>query len=444
MKFDIDNQTIDDLDIMPIEKGSKSAFLLFNKLVTNKGKSVLLDLISHPISSLDHLNERKKTILYIQKEQIYFDFDNYQFDFIEYYLLLNKLPLRNNYIDSIADKIKNRVDPDNDQYVIYNGIFQFIELYKKTKNLINILNKDCLPIFLNELKTRAVDFNNLIKDYTGLTKRGKIKFRNINRLDYLFRKKGKNKVREYLDSLYKLECFFSIIKSIDEYGLSFADYNSADKPKIILKSVFHPFIKDPIVNDFELSTINNLCFLTGPNMAGKSTLLKSIGLSLYLSHIGFPVPAKYMETTIFNGLITTINLLDNINKGYSHYYSEVRRVKETANRLLEKGNYLVIFDELFRGTNVKDAFEASYEIIKSLSKVKDSVFLISTHINEIAEKFDDNLNISYKYLDSKLVEDKAIYDYKLKNGVTSERLGMQIIKNENIFEILDQVIERQT
>jgi DNA mismatch repair protein MutS len=97
-----------------------------------------------------------------------------------------------------------------------------------------------------------------------------------------------------------------------------------------------------------------------------------------------------METTIFNGLITTINLSDDINKGYSHYYSEARRIKETSQKILERNNLFVIFDELFRGTNVKDALEASSRIINYLTKIRDCFFMISTHINEISDNLETN------------------------------------------------------
>jgi DNA mismatch repair ATPase MutS len=179
-------------------------------------------------------------------------------------------------------------------------------------------------------------------------------------------------------------------------------------------------------------------------MAGKSTFLKSIGIAVYLAHTGFPVPAGYMETTVFNGLVTTINLSDDINRGYSHYYSEVKRVKDTALKILEKNNILVIFDELFRGTNVKDAYEATLEVINALSKIRDCLFLVSTHITEIADKFEDDGSIRYNYFDSHLQNDEPVYDYKLKKGISSERLGMKIIQNEKIIDILKQAIERQS
>lgn len=176
-------------------------------------------------------------------------------------------------------------------------------------------------------------------------------------------------------------------------------------------------------------------------MAGKSTFLKSVGLSIYLSHLGFPVPATRMKTTIYNGIISTINLSDNMNRGYSHFYSEVKRVKETALKIKEKRNLFVIFDELFRGTNVKDAYDASLLILKSFAKITNCTFYISTHITEVAEEIKNISSIQFMYFDSELVDDQPIYNYKLLSGVSHERLGMLILKNEKIIDILDSISE---
>lgn len=133
-------------------------------------------------------------------------------------------------------------------------------------------------------------------------------------------------------------------------------------------------------------------------MAGKSTFLKSLSISVYLAHLGLPVPAKYMKTSKYNGLLTTINLSDNINKGYSHFYNEVLRVKYVAERINQVRNIFVVFDELFRGTNVKDAYEASLSVISAFSKLNKGFFAISTHIIEVADKLKDNKSIFLKIL----------------------------------------------
>jgi len=145
-----------------------------------------------------------------------------------------------------------------------------------------------------------------------------------------------------------------------------------------------------------------------------------------------------MQTSVFNGLITTINLSDNISSGYSHYYSEIKRVKDTAQKILERNNLFVIFDELFRGTNVKDAFDASLATINALSSIKNSVFLISTHIVEIAAEISHLQNVSFQYFVARIDNGKPVFEYKMREGVSSETLGFFIFKNEGILEILEK------
>ena len=179
-------------------------------------------------------------------------------------------------------------------------------------------------------------------------------------------------------------------------------------------------------------------------MSGKSTFLKAFGISVYLAHAGFPVPALIMKTTIFNGIVTTINLADDINKGYSHFYSEVRRVRETALKIKKDKKLVVIFDELFRGTNVKDASEASLMITTAFSKIHTSIFLISTHIVEIAKELKSHQNIFFSCFDTKLQQETLIYDYKLVSGISKESLGLYIVRNEGIVEILEEALKEQS
>ena len=105
------------------------------------------------------------------------------------------------------------------------------------------------------------------------------------------------------------------------------------------------------------------------------------------------------------------NLSDNLNLGYSHFYSEVRRVKEVVTKLNSHQNLVVIFDELFRGTNVKDAYDGSLSIISALAKVKGSLFFISSHILEVAENLNQLDSICYNCLNQNLLNPKPVYDF---------------------------------
>jgi len=106
-------------------------------------------------------------------------------------------------------------------------------------------------------------------------------------------------------------------------------------------------------------------------------------------------------------------------------------------------NLVVIFDELFRGTNVKDAYDGSLSIISALAKVRGSLFFISSHLLEVAENLNHLESIVFNCFESELIESNPVYDFKLRSGVSKERIGMLIIEKEYIIEMLDNIIEQQ-
>jgi len=195
-------------------------------------------------------------------------------------------------------------------------------------------------------------------------------------------------------------------------------------------------VSRPVANYVILDAERRVNFITGANMSGKSTLMKAVGIAVYLAHLGFPVPASHMDTCVLDGLITTINLADNVNDGYSHFYSEVKRVKLVAQQINQSDRLLVIFDELFRGTNVKDAYDGSLRIIQALSGLDKGFFMISTHIVEVAHALSANGKISFGYLPTRMEEDKPVFDYQLRKGITDDRIGLWILQNEGVFELL--------
>ena len=261
----------------------------------------------------------------------------------------------------------------------------------------------------------------------------------VNELDALFRGKHRSLIMDVVEAICKLDAFISIARTANENELTFPEFVESKFPIVEIENLYHPILNNAVPYNISINKSRTLCFLTGPNMAGKSTFLRTIGVSIYLSHLGFPVPAKTFKTSIYYGIITTINIADNLDKGHSHFYSEVKRVKETSLKLKSNGKLFVIFDELFRGTNVKDAFDASLLIINAFSKVRHSTFFISTHITEIAEEIKTESNIELKCFESKIVDNQPAYNYELCDGVNHDKLGMHILKNEGVIEILDSI-----
>ena len=125
------------------------------------------------------------------------------------------------------------------------------------------------------------------------------------------------------------------------------------------KGLYHLLLPQPVAYDIEMNPEHNFLFLTGANMAGKSTLIKSVGSAVFLAHIGMGVPAQEMKLTLFDGLLSNINVVDNIAKGESFFFNEVQRIKNTIEKINNGKKWLVLIDELFKGTNVQDAMKCS-------------------------------------------------------------------------------------
>lgn len=98
---------------------------------------------------------------------------------------------------------------------------------------------------------------------------------------------------------------------------------------------------------------------------------------------------------------------------------------------------IVLFDELFRGTNVKDAYDATLAVVQAFAKNRDSLFIISTHITEVGEALKGVCkNIRYLYMPTRMENMKPVYPYKLTEGITTDRHGLVIVNNEHIVEII--------
>ena len=148
-----------------------------------------------------------------------------------------------------------------------------------------------------------------------------------------------------------------------------------------------------------------------------------------------------MQTSVFDGLISTISLAGDIHKGHSHFYNEVLRVKYVAQKINDSANMVVIFDELFRGTNVKDAYDGSLSIISAFAKVRNCFFVISTHIVEVAHNLAGTENINFQFLETQFEDNSPHFSYRVKDGITEERLGMWIVKSEGIVELVEQAVK---
>src|SRR6478752_6928016 len=135
-------------------------------------------------------------------------------------------------------------------------------------------------------------------------------------------------------------------------------------------------------------------------MSGKSTFIKAIGVAVYLAHVGMGVPAQSMELSMFDGLLSNIQVIDNIIKGESYFFNEVQRIRKTIEQITDGRNWLILIDELFKGTNVQDAMKCSTTVIEGFLKIKNTAFILSTHLYEIGEPLRQHPNIIFNYFET--------------------------------------------
>lgn len=431
--FEYDNQTFDDLQILN-ENHEASVFSLFNNTLTEGGSDYLKHLIKSPITDSVELGKRLKLIRFFINNPVKLSISSKQLKYIEKYINLNVTVLKSNPFDLLYLRFTEWLSPSNDYYLLKTGCENLIQVLHELNKKLSF---DVIPKELLENTQIILELIENLKH--ELDSKSEISWIKTTKLDRIFRIKYSKKLKSLLEEIYFIDAYTSIALTASKNSFALPEYEHSSKPILFAKELKHPLLKNAVSNDIEISLKENMCFLTGPNMAGKSTFLKSIGICIFLAHLGFPVPAKEFKTSIYSGIITTINLSDNLNIGYSHFYSEVQRVKEAARTLADGKKMFVIFDELFRGTNVKDAFEASTEIIKGFAKIENCTFFMSTHIVEIAEEIKNKSTISFKYFNSDLDDNTLKYSYKLKKGVSSQRLGMHILKKEGVFDLLKSI-----
>jgi DNA mismatch repair protein MutS len=253
------------------------------------------------------------------------------------------------------------------------------------------------------------------------------------------RNRYKTDTLELIDVYSRLDAWYSMAMAVKTFRLSFPEFIEQETPLVEAEGLHHILIPHPVSYDLKMDPEHNFLFLTGANMAGKSTLIKSIGSAVFLAHIGMGVPAEKMRLTLFDGLISNINVMDNIARGESYFFNEVQRVKNTIEKITNGKKWLVLIDELFKGTNVQDAMKCSLTVIRGLIRIRQSLFILSTHLYEIGEELAQFPNITFRYFETIVKDEQLEFTYQLKEGISNDRIGYVILKREKVVDMLSRL-----
>ena len=434
MSFTIDKQTQEDLNLLGKFK-KNSIINLFNRTCTRKGELLLERMFMLPLTDPDEINKRSRLIHYFQRLHTQFPVPPALYGHVLSYLESSSGSKLATIAGTISRKISFLTVGDNGYETVCKGILSLIEMLGIVEKFVRKIDERDSP-YREQIEEIKGLFDKKISKQLQNPTRSRLSFFRTLYYDSLFRYTYRRQLDRLIQVLSEIDLYISVSDVAREKGLHYADAMPREHHATRIEGLFHPSLSSPVPNSVSIDRDRNVIFLTGANMAGKSTFMKSYGIAVYLAHMGFPVPAARMTFSVLEGMYTSINLPDNLSLGYSHFYAEVLRVKQAAQEVGRSKDMLVIFDELFKGTNVKDAFDATVAVTRAFGKWDNCQFIISTHIVEAGEMLRDNTNMQFLYLPTRLDHNRPVYTYKIAPGISGDRHGMMIIQNERIVETI--------
>lgn len=307
---------------------------------------------------------------------------------------------------------------------VYDNLFKEIEKTSFESKYLNelkeTLNKDGGSINAVKSLKKIGSYIELRQNFLGNIILNGIFLWDFNCIDMFDKWKksyGKN-MRSYLEVVGEFEALISLASITyirDDYTFANINEFKNEKPNIDFKNLKHPLIKieDAVGNSIDLK--GQTCVITGSNMSGKTTFLRSIGINLVLAYAGGPVLASSFDTSIMK-ILTSIRVEDNVNKGISTFYAELLRIKEMTEYNKHKRPMICLIDEIFKGTNSADRIICATESIKKLSQPW-SITLVSTHDFELCNLESDKSINAVNYHFAEYYQNNEIkFDYNIQEG----------------------------
>ena len=330
---------------------------------------------------------------------------------------------------------------------IYNKEFNDISivslLYGKLSNTFDlIINNNYNSLELNKIYKDVKDSYGMVKKIQFIDSLNNLK----NNILASFIFNGLfcvNIIVMYLYSYYQTSNIYSLkkgicdIEELEAYislaGVGIVNNNVCmpvmnDDVSISFNNMKHPLIDNNrcVGNDFKGT--NGVNIITGSNMGGKTTFIRTIGINLILMYAGTFVCADSFSSSYFK-IYTSISVGDDISKGISTFYNELLRIKEAIDN--DKDNRIILVDEIFKGTNYNDRIYGAKEVIKKFNDNRTILF-VTTHDFELCDIKGKNIN---NYYVKEFYEDDNIkFDYKIREGKCTSTNAMYLMKKLKIID----------
>ena len=304
--------------------------------------------------------------------------------------------------------------------------FHIIELIEKKNFTSNLLNE--LKAKLFEQKNSIKAFRSLKRIYGDIENRSNLLgflimnglyIRDLYIISAMDRWKELyiNEIERWIEAMSEMD----VLVSLSTYAFNHPDYTVpkfTDNVVIDATSVGHPLIRNGMIpNDFKIDTLHSFSIITGANMAGKSTFLRTIGVNMALAYAGAPVCAEQFNLTTIP-LFTSMRTTDNLAKGTSYFHAELLRLRNLVDKASQGWPIFIILDEMLKGTNSHDKLNGSLKFLIRLLELPVSG-IIATHdlaLGDLAVSYPANFqNLCFEI---EHTESGITYDYKLKDGIS--------------------------
>ena len=237
-------------------------------------------------------------------------------------------------------------------------------------------------------------------------------------------------IRGWLSAVGEFEALTALAGYAFEHPADVMPQVSEHGPLFDAVEMTHPLLPADraVRNDVKLGDGIQLIVLSGPNMAGKSTFIRSVGVNAVLAQCGAPVRAKSLRMSPL-AVAASICILDSLSGGTSRFYAEIRRLKVAEDLAAGQVPVLFLMDELLSGTNSHDRLEGTRLIVRSLME-RGAIGIVSTHDLALAEIPDKMPGQAVNcHFEDRLEEGKLIFDYKLKPGVVKTSNALELMRS---------------
>lgn len=439
-ELSIDRQTFRDLEIFEAEGGGPGLFELLNRTRTAGGARILQSRFRHPFSNATKIRGVQDSIRHILANRAIFNDlpSDGTISALEQYLhCATSVLSTRNPVEFLIEALEVRFGELQEYMNVVRGVHRTAGMIAGLRRLTE---QPALQDAPGELGPWLQEMRELLsRPALGILPKegeGELASWRIMRMDRMLRMDERTTVERLMRLSFDIDALVSMADVTQAFNYTMPEV--CDEPGVFIgKGIYHPFLTEPVANPLHVDQQQRLLFITGPNMAGKTTYLRACGIAIYLASLGMGVPATSLRFSPCNNLFSAIALTDNVREGVSFFRAEALRVKTIARAIADGRNIVALLDEPFKGTNLKDALDASRIVLEHLARKQGSVFLVSSHLIELGDSLAASGNVQCCRFEANESAGTLEFDYVLRPGISSQRLGVRVLREEGVFALLD-------